>query len=221
MLKKLDEINALLDRSSEHLAWLKDFVLDPENNLTADDLNPRISDQSFNIITMNIQIRIGECATSMRNALNYLTCAFAELDSGSVGNQVQFPIEDTPKGFASRRDSFLEGINEKRITAFERYQPYKAGEWIKLLREFTNFYKHRGLVRVDKKVHQFKILAPVADANLKSAPGSLPSAVEVDHGLSFTVTLPNGTSIIETLETIETGVRNVIDQLNPLLKRVL
>jgi hypothetical protein len=87
----------------------------------------------------------------LRSALNYGTCALAEQDSGSVGNSVQFPIESSPDLFNSRRNTFLKGISDKHVAFFERFQPYNTGEWIGLLRDFSNFYKHRGLIRVNKK----------------------------------------------------------------------
>src|SRR5262249_34879611 len=135
MIKKLDEINAMIDRGGDHLAWLMDFIRHPDGRAIAADPNIHTLEESFNIITTDIRIRIGECANSFRNALNYMTCALAEQDSGTIGNNVQFPIADTPRTFRKQCKSYLEGIKKERIRLFAKVQPYEGGpRWPKDLR---------------------------------------------------------------------------------------
>jgi hypothetical protein len=151
------------------------------------------------LITTRIRIRIGECANSLRSGLNYLTCECAERDSGCVGGWVQFPIFDSPESFKKGRKTYLEGIREEWVATFEKFQPYNTDcEWIALLREFSNFYKHRGLIVVKRAVHPY-VTMPFQPA------------------LRFTVALQNGTPIVKTLEEILQRVNDVVHEFDLLI----
>jgi hypothetical protein len=76
MLNKLQEIEFVLERASEHLDWLRKRVRHPDPDLIPDD-DRRILEESFDHYAGDIRIRIGECAGSLRNALNYLIWADA------------------------------------------------------------------------------------------------------------------------------------------------
>src|SRR5260370_13168350 len=96
MLNKLQEIEFLIGRADEHLEWLRKYVITPDPNLVADNLGYYFAPESGDNITTRIRIVIGEFASCLRNSLNYFACTVAEQDSGSVGKQVQFPIESSP-----------------------------------------------------------------------------------------------------------------------------
>jgi len=212
MLKKLNEINAMIDRGGEQLAWLEDFICHSDNRVITHESEIYTLQESFDKITINIRIRIGECANSFRNALNYMTCAFAQQDSGSIGYAVQFPIEDCQKVFASRRYTYLKGIRDERIALFEKFQPYNAGDWLKDLRRLSNFYKHQGLIVVNKQVDQIEPLAPTSKTQSWEP---FTAQMKMDYRLPFTVTLPDGRPITQTLDIIHAGVCDIINEFQP------
>src|ERR1700683_1654192 len=218
MILKLKEINAMIDRGGEHLAWLEDFIRHSDNRVVANHPDVHTLPESFDGITTNIRIRIGECANSFRNALNYMTCAIAEQDSGAIGDRVQFPIEDCRKVFLKRRNSQLEGIREERIVLFERFQPYNGGDWMKDLRELSNFYKHTGLILVNKQVDQIKPLSHARNIKARSA---LTGHMKTYRSLPFPITFPDGRPIIQTLDVVHARVSDVVDQFNPLLRDLI
>jgi len=103
---------ARVDRAGEHLADLKPdidamrqqqdqatfpyFETEPPHGFAVN--LPTRADAS-----MRIPILIGEIAYNLRSALDYLIFELAKLDSGMPQKGTQFPIEDTPEGFAHRR----------------------------------------------------------------------------------------------------------------------
>src|SRR6266852_1868559 len=110
MLNKLQEIELLLNRAGEHLEWLREYAVHPDPKIVPENAGYYILPESGDLFAGKIRIVMGEFASCLRNALNYLTCALAEQDSGSIGKQVQFPIESTAESFAGHRNSYLEGV---------------------------------------------------------------------------------------------------------------
>lgn len=218
MVNKFQEIEFLISRADEHLEWLRQRVVNPDPDLASNNLGYYFLPESGDIFTTNIRIVIGEFASCLRNSLNYFTCAVAEQDSGSVGKRVQFPIESCPKSFTGHRDSYLKGISDEHVAAFERLQPYNAADegWLGLLRDLSNWYRHHGLIRIQKVIQ-------------RSAGPALPTqterhgkfTVEMDPNFTFAVSLEDGRPIIETLEKILLLVRQTIDELKPALARYL
>src|SRR5208283_2243285 len=175
-----------------------------------------VLEQSFDLATSDVRFHIGEFASRLRNALNYFTCILAEQDSGGVGKRVQFPIEDTPESFAGQRNSYLKGITDKHVAAIEVYQPYKTGNWIKDLREFSNWYRHSGLIKVQKVFQE---------------PESFPSpphtyrvgqaVMEVQGGFFAAVSLEDKRPVVQALEEIHRRVCEATNDLKPTLQRYL
>jgi hypothetical protein len=217
MIKKLDEINAMIDRGGKHFAWLEDFVRHHDGRVIPNEPDVHVLEESFDVIVTNIRIRIGECANSFRNALNYMTCAIAEQDSGHIGYAVQFPIEDSTQRFWNRRDTYLEGIRDERIATFEKFQPYNAGDWLKDLRSLSNFYKHKGLIVVDKQVDQIERLAPTS--RTKSGLRVITRQMHVNRP-AIRVAFPDGRPIIQTLDVVHHGVCDIIDEFNPFIRNI-
>jgi hypothetical protein len=214
MLNKLQEIDLLLDRAGEHLKWLRKYAIHPDPNLIPEKAGYYISPESGDIYTGTIRIVIGEFASSLRNALNYLTCALTEQDSGRVGKKVQFPIESSPKGFWYHRDTYLEGIRDEHLALFERFQPYRATDenWIGLLRDLSNWYRHNGLIRVEKVFQRPKVPTTPAQTERRGL-----FTVEVRRDFTFAVSLPDGRPVIQTLEKLLLRVREAIKEFEAML----
>ena len=95
-------------------------------------------------------LMIGDCVQNLRSALDHLVFNLPRAagtdpkwERGS-----QFPICDTPDGFAGIVNRYLLGVDPAAITAVERLQPYDGGNppegkplWY--LRELSNLDKHR------------------------------------------------------------------------------
>src|SRR5262249_54625924 len=134
----------------QHLSWLREQVIHPEAGLAADQSGCYIAPESGEIFAARVRVKIGECAGNLRNALNYLTCVVAEQDAGTVGKQIQFPIDQSPQIFESHVKTYLEGISTEHVDAFRRFQPYNGVAWIKQLQKLSNWYRHKGLITVQK-----------------------------------------------------------------------
>ena len=116
------------------------------------DPEPGALPESFDMITAKVRIVIGEFANALRSALNQITYALAEQHSGKVGKHVQFPIEKTPEKFLAKQATLLEGIPDKIIATFKRFQFYNGATWLLLLQSLSNIDKHRHLVAVKKRI---------------------------------------------------------------------
>jgi hypothetical protein len=90
-------------------------------NLVPENAGYYILPESGDLLTGRIRIVMGEFVSCLPNALNYLTCAFAEQDSGSIGKQTgptvarQKPagtheLRELPKGDMQQQDHHLVGI---------------------------------------------------------------------------------------------------------------
>jgi hypothetical protein len=214
MLNKFQEIELLLDRASEHLEWLRQHVIRPDPDLIPEKTGYYVLPESGDLFAGKLRLIIGEFASCLRNALNYVTCALAEKDSGSIGKQVQFPIESSPQGFAGHRKPYLEGIRDEHLALFERLQPYRATDedWIGLLRNLTNLYRHEGLIRVQEVFQRPKV--PTIPAQTERH-GNF--TVEVRRDFTVAVSLEDGRPVIETLEKLLLRVGEAVKEFEPLL----
>jgi hypothetical protein len=216
MFEKFQEVKALQSRADEHLSWLRENVIHPDPDRFASKEGFYFVEGSGDIFTAKIIIVIGEFASCLRNALNYLTCALAEQDSGSVANTVQFPLESDPQRFTGDRvrHGFLKGISDEHLAFFERFQPYKAGKPFELLRDLTNAYGHRELIRVEKAFQRAEAVVP-PPKTLRLPAGH---QVRVEH-FTLAVSLKDGSPIVETLEKIKSGVREAVREFRTPLAR--
>jgi hypothetical protein len=216
MLDKFQEVEALFSRAAEHLKWLRENVVHPDPNLFADKEGYAFLPESGDIFGAKVRIVVGEFASCLRNVLNYLTCALAEQDSGATSNSVQFPLESSPDGFRNNRSRYLRGIFDEHLAFFERFQPYNAGQPFELLRELSNAYRHRELIRVEKKFQRSKIPTPPPQTY------RIPAGHEmrVDY-FAIAVSLPDGSPIVEVLEEIERSVRQTANEFKTLLARYI
>ena len=94
----------------------------------------------------------------------------------------------------------MKGISDEHVASIERFQPYKAGNWIKDLQTFSNWYRHTGLIKVQKVFQRPE---------------------EMNSEFFAAISLEDGRPIVQTLEEIERRVRETINELKPLLARYL
>lgn len=218
MLNKFQEVEALLSRAEEHLRWLSGNVIHPDPDRFAGKHGVYFVEGSGDIFTAKIVIVVGEFASCLRNALNYLTCVLAQQDSGSVANTVKFPLESSPDGFASDRvrRGYLKGIADEHLAFFEPFQPYNAGKPFELLRDLTNAHRHRELIRVKKVFQRPEGVAPPPET--QRVAGGHEMRVEY---FAVAESLPDGSRIIETLKEIERCVREAITEFRKPLARYI
>lgn len=217
MLNKFQEAEALLIRADEHLKWLGSFVVHPNANLAADNAGYYFLPQSGDLFAAKVRVVIGECASCLRNALNYLTCAVAEQDSRTpAANSVQFPLESSPDSFFDNRNRFLRGVADEHLAFFERFQPYNAGEPFKLLRDLSNAYRHRELIRVQQKIEWIEASPPPPQTYRLPADHE----VRMDH-FSVAISLAEGTPVVQTLEEIQRRVREAVKEFRQPLARYI
>jgi hypothetical protein len=106
-----------------------------------------VSFDSSLIVPLYMSLPVSDCIHNLRAALDYLVYELALLDSGAVRGGTQFPIEDCPKSFSTkRRNTYLCGLSDNHIRAIELLQPYSGIEWTRTLRAISNPDKHRHLV---------------------------------------------------------------------------
>jgi hypothetical protein len=99
------------------------------------------------LIPVSFPLLIGEIAHHLRASLDYLVYRLAILDSGSVQDHTQFPLEKYPKRFRSKKPHpFLKGINAAHTANIERLQPYNGVNWTRNLADISNRDKHNDLV---------------------------------------------------------------------------
>jgi hypothetical protein len=218
-MNKIEEIEALINRANEQLAEIvKMLTLPHQANIPANYVDSKSRREFFeeylDKLAVQIRLRIGEFANSLRSPLNYVACAFADQDSHRVGKLVQFPIEDDPKVFKGRRTTYLEGISDPHIALIERCQPYSGWKCMEFLRDFSNFYKHHGLVIVHQKAEYISVIRPQSDAESREPKFAVvfdswrddSGVMQVKPSIPVSITLPDGTPIMQVLEEIQRGV---------------
>jgi hypothetical protein len=229
-LKKADEIKVLVDRANEHLTRIRQMLITPlspniPTTYTGIDLRRKFFEDCLDQVVLHIRVRIGEFANSLRSPLNYVACAFAEQDSGTVGKLVQFPIEDDPKSFRDRRTTYLKGVNDPHVTLIEGCQPYSGRNCMKFLRDFSHFYKHRGLVVVHRQAHYIEVISPQSDGESRNPHFAITfdtwrdkSGTEyIQPRIPVEVTLPDATPIMHVLDDIQRSVTVMLSDFEPLL----
>jgi hypothetical protein len=101
---------------------------------------PTIRPQITVYIPQDLSVVIGEIFYNLRAALDYLV--FALVDGQ---HRTQFPIDETPKDFERHRKTFLKGVAVEYIAPIKSLQPYNGCQWMRFLREYSNFDKHSDL----------------------------------------------------------------------------
>lgn len=218
-------------RAQKHLRDLKRrearFSQQQSNSLSVNlDLKPIDFAYGFSresTIPAGFGILVGEVIYNLRAALDYLVYELAAHDSGRVQNGTQFPIEDAPQGFSGRAKTYLVGLNQRHITLIEGLQPYKGVDWTRLLRDISNPDKHRQLTPV-RRTFDGTISIEFVDPAIGPESGALPISaryidrtehgieVYVYHEITTYVALPDGGSVVELLEILQSQVAQTVEQ---------
>jgi hypothetical protein len=240
----LDGAFERVNRAEEHLTELKRHLDDlRQNYLDAVplDFDPNPPYQVYTkppVVYPSpkpiLSILLGEICYNLRSALDYLVFELARLDSGSVQDNTQFPIDDTPKQFRSSKKRRLVGVSLNHIAAIERLQPYKGIKWSEILRTLSNPDKHRMLTPHQGMWFTVDIMraAPtpmVAIPNVRAKrsatrPDGMEVEVELVAALHVIIPVTNvsqipiGDHIEETLEKLIPEVRDALEAFKPEFK---
>jgi len=238
----LDGAYARLDRAMEHLVDLKTVLTeftDSEHEIAARtaEIHPgpaiKPGDVPFKImrpespIPVKVSILVGEVVSNLRSALDYLIYELARLDSGSVQNGTQFPIEDKPTGFQGRGNSFLRGINDAHAAQIERLQPYNGVDWTRRLRIISNPDKHRHLSihTHNTAIKALKTNDPAQAFPTQGDKGAIivmkllnpatKSTMYMQFNFTFYICFDDGTPVIQTLEELHSQVADTLTNFKP------
>jgi len=144
----------------------------------------------------------------------------AILDSGSVKEKTQFPIEDCKKGFEWRKKgNWLNGLNSAHVAAIEALQPYNGCNWTAKFRDISDPAKHRSLIATQA---DHELVAHAVDrehlSDLEDSPGPIISAIRPDgievyvkFRLAAEIQFAHGTPIIEPLNMIKCSVADTLN----------
>lgn len=234
----LDAAFLRIRRAEEHLADLKartDVFVEAERKEFAVQLDPK-NPEDFSKMRVFVPdtpppdmlgVLTGEIVHNLRVALDYLIYALAERDSRKVQSGTQFPIEDTPNGFAGRQKTFLKGVNATHVAQIERLQPYNGCQWAQQIRALSNVDKHRHLVRLKGRVgaqlrftvgstEGLDILPNPLDAAVQSAyDPTTGDTVHVQHYTDIRIGFDDGTPVIETLQELQLHVAQTLEAFKP------
>lgn len=213
-IKHLRDLDALHDLHSDQV--IRQAVLQGKADFP-EKSEQRVWGIEFKAIEVSDDFRalVGDAAHSFRSALDYLIARLADLDGGVKRRRTQFPIEDSPDGFARRRRVYLAGLTDSHVRAIESMQPYNGCQWVKRLQTLSNLDKHIKLVVTQ---HGMRIVAS-GTREVSEDPAN-PTPTKIQVGVYFyphlLVTLGDGKlPIKETLHEIETAVRQVLDFFKP------
>lgn len=99
-----------------------------------------------------IPLLLGEVATHVRSALDYLVYALAWLGSGEPQENTQYPIARSPEQFAGMAPGRLRGVRPDHVEAIRRHQPFVGADWLLMLHRLSNPDKHKQLSTVGTAV---------------------------------------------------------------------
>jgi hypothetical protein len=223
----LDDAYLRLKRAEEHFEELKALCADVcaaqvEATIIKSQPNITIGPGEFasivevesakTTIPCRCKILVGDVASNLRSALNYLTGELAELDSGAE-RRTQFPIEKAPESFKgqSTGKGFLVGLSVAHLAALEQLQPYNGCQWTADLASLSNLDKHSKLIAV---AHDYRVTGTV------NATDTDTSKLTVDMNIKpvIRIALDDGLPLIETLEIIQSQVSQTLDAFKPEFK---
>jgi hypothetical protein len=187
----------------------------------------KVATTSYLGVPLVFSVLVGEICYNLRAAMDYLVYELAILDSGSIVDGTQFPIEGKKKGFAFRQNGgWLNGLNSPHVAAIEALQPYRGCDWTKILRDLSNPDKHR---RLHYNQGDFMLeVYPAADRlRFLNLPGTVSSArdpvtgkeVHVQINLTLDIQFSDGTPVIQTLQKIQAGVADTLEAFKPEFER--
>lgn len=150
-----------------------------------------------------IRTLIGEVVQNLRTALDYLVYELARFDAKRTIGGTQFPIADKEADFEKASTRRLRGLTGEHIAMIRRLQPCDGCQWTGTLRDLSNPDKHRELTAVRSPI----LIAP--------SPGSTQAIlagkdVDVQSDISISITFPDGTPVVESLEQLQSQVAQTI-----------
>jgi hypothetical protein len=181
-------------------------------------------------IPEEVSILVGEIGYNLRAALDYLVYELARLDSRSIQNATQFPIEYKKKSFDKIIPSMLKGLNLSHVTAIESLQPYRGCNWTATLKELSNSDKHRQLTKraYAGAVWQEDIgeIRPAVDASAADAQVRTIHQTYAPHGTKVDVQLvssmpllisvkEDSVPVVRTLQLLQSEVADAIEAFKP------
>jgi hypothetical protein len=236
----LDEAYFRLDWAKKRLAELKavhETYIAEEADIISESVkangrineqgNPEIRFPQPRLIPVSFPILVGEVAYNLRASLDYLIYKLAILDSGSEQQGTQFPVTGAPENFRGRnRNRYLRGVNDTHAEAIERLQPYNGVDWTKKLVSVSNPDKHRHLIvsrtRNAMRVRYGNNPNPPEDyaaedslCILMTLTNDNGRAMYIEFEMVLFIAFDDGRHVINTLEEIETGVRNTLADFKP------
>jgi hypothetical protein len=223
MKPSLDGAYLRIDRANHHLEEIKIFqdnlprpVVDREMgniplsypHVATDNVTVSLAEQEVSAI---VSILVGETVYNLRSALDYLVFELAFLDSGSIQNGTQFPIESSPQGWKRRlspnrfgNPGKVQFLSVAHQAAIERLQPYNGVTWTKTLADISNPDKHRRLVGINPSLQNDAIM-------LNPKTGEM----NVNPNLATLIAFDKGGLVVETLEILQSQVSHVLDSFKP------
>jgi hypothetical protein len=174
----------------------------------------------------DVSTDVGVIAGMLRSILDQLVFALFELHNGHpppAKRRTQFPICQAPNDFCSRIKPDLEGLAVEHIVLIRQLQPYNGGHWLTRLKSLAEEHKHKKLIFLKAEgIPGGSYRARATDpTNLDTfhtfkSGVKAPKSMYVDSYISGTITLADGTPIIDTLEILQAQVSSVIDSFKPL-----
>jgi len=159
-----------------------------------------------------VRFLTSEFALHARVALDYLVFDLAWKDSGIEQKGTQFPIDDSPEGFARHIPTRLKGLTDEHIAMIESFQPYNGFHMHSLLvlNGLSNRDKHREFA------HITYIGGSTPDPNLQTSPPSVGiTQMQVNAGRTFHVLLheagPDAEDLSEALANILSLIKKIVD----------
>lgn len=208
-----------LNRAAEHLANLESRI---ERYITRQQDAVSVQVDAAGRLGLRNQLEdperiwsiyIGEVIYNLRAALDYLVYGLAWLGSGVHQTFTQFPIEDDPKVWDRRRETYLKGVRDVHVAAIRKLQPFDGCDWTASLRDVSNQDKHWAL-KLTAVQHAGTITfdPPIGQTNV----GALAAGeVDVQHDPTFNVTLEDGTPVLEWLQGLHAEVGRVLTAFKP------
>jgi len=153
----LDNAYARVRRANQHLTRLKrERTLFNRAATTSEVFADHYCERNLNVIIGYSRrmippifgVLVGETIYNLRSALDYIIYELAILDSQSIQEGTQFPIEDSPDGWKRHRN-YLKGLSITHKTSINHLQPYRGCKWTGLLRNLSNPDKHKTLTTVN------------------------------------------------------------------------
>lgn len=229
----IDGAKARLVRAQEHLADLRersDLSRQDHLNLLSVEQDPdqpsilKLTGPLSATPPLGLSVIVGEYLYNLRAALDYLIYVLAEMDAGEAQRGTQFPIEDTPEGFAGRRESFLKGLSEEHIAQIETLQPYKGCDWTKRLRILSNPDKHRHLLSLSRisdtaftiRKGEFGAFDGIDSGTVfRTDTGPHPGDVHVEINATFLIAFEDEAVVVDELDVLQSQVAQLLETFEP------